>query len=114
MPDFGGTDSYANAISDIYQDNFDEGIFTGKGIYDLKVFHQILCDEIPENTVLSHDLLEGNYLRCGLVTDIMLLDDVPSKYNSYILRLSRWVRGDWQIINWLKNKIQVKNGKRKK
>ncbi len=63
--------------------------------------------------MLSHDLLEGNYLRCGLVTDIMLLDDVPSKYNSYILRLSRWVRGDWQIINWLKNKIQVKNGKRK-
>ena len=63
MQDLGGTDSYTNAISDIYQDNFNEGIFTGKGIYDLKMFHRILCDEIPENTVLSHDLLEGNYLR---------------------------------------------------
>ncbi len=109
----GGTDSYTNAISDIYQDNFDEGIFTGKGIYDLKMFHKILHDEIPENTVLSHDLLEGNYLRCALVTDILLLDDVPSKYNSYILRLSRWIRGDWQILNWLKNKIQIKNGNKK-
>ena len=106
----GGTDSYTNAVSDIYQDNFSEGIFTGKGIYDLKVFHKILCEQIPENTVLSHDLLEGNYLRCGLVTDILLLDDVPSKYNSYSLRLSRWIRGDWQILNWLKSNIKVKNG----
>lgn len=106
----GGTDSYTNAVSDVYQDNFGEGIFTGKGIYDLKVFHRILCEEIPENTVLSHDLLEGNYLRCGLITDILLLDDVPSKYNSYSLRLSRWIRGDWQILNWLKSNIKVKNG----
>jgi len=106
----GGTDSYTNAVSDIYQDKFNEGIFTGKGIYDLKIFHKILCEEIPENTVLSHDLLEGNYLRCGLVTDILLLDDVPSKYNSYSLRLSRWIRGDWQILNWLKRNIKVKNG----
>ena len=105
----GGIDSYTNAISDIYQDNFGEGIFTGKGIYDLEMFHKILCDEIPENTVLSHDLLEGNYLRCGLVTDILLLDDVPSKYNSYSLRLSRWIRGDWQILNWLKKNIKTKN-----
>ena len=110
MQECGGTDSYTNAISDIYQDNFNEGIFTGKGIYDLKLFHKILCDEIPENTVLSHDLLEGNYLRCALVTDILLLDDVPSKYNSYSLRLSRWIRGDWQILRWLKETIKIKNG----
>lgn len=106
----GGTDSYTNAISDVYQDNFKEGIFTGKGIYDLKMFHKILCDEIPENTVLSHDLLEGNYLRCGLATDILVLDGYPSKYNSYSLRSSRWVRGDWQILFWLKRKIKIKNG----
>lgn len=106
----GGTDFYTNAISDIYQDNFAEGIFTGKGIYNLKVFHKVLCEEIPENTVLSHDLLEGNYLRCALITDILLLDDVPSKYNSYSLRQSRWIRGDWQILNWLKANIKVKNG----
>lgn len=110
----GGTDLYANAISDVYQDNFGEGIFTGKGIYDLKVFHQILANEIPENTVLSHDLLEGSYLRCGLATDIFLLDGCPAKYNSYILRLHRWIRGDWQLINWLRHDSTVKNGSKKK
>lgn len=94
----GGTDSYTNAISDIYQDNFEEGIFTGKGIYDLRAFHEVLCNEIPENTVLSHDLLEGSYIRCGLATDILLLDGYPFKYNSSMLRNHRWIRGDWQIL----------------
>ena len=101
----GGIDAYSGAISDIYQDNFGEGIFTGKGIYDLKVFDKVLKDAIPENTVLSHDLLEGIYTRCGLVTDVILLDSYPTKFNSYIKRLSRWIRGDWQIISWLKNVI---------
>ena len=104
-----GIDSYTNAISDVYQDNFDEGIFTGKGIYDVEIFHNILFNEIPENTVLSHDLLEGNYLRCGLATDILVLDDYPSTYNSCILRQSRWIRGDFQIAKWLTNKITIKN-----
>ena len=108
MQGCGGTDSYTNAISDIYQDNFKEGIFTGKGIYDLNLFHKILCDEIPENTVLSHDLLEGIYTRCGLITDVILLDSYPTKFNTYITRLSRWIRGDWQIILWLKNRIRDK------
>ncbi len=106
----GGTDSYTNAISDTYQDNFGEGIFTGKGIYDLEVFEEILNNQIPENTVLSHDLLEGNYLRCGLVSDVMLMDGYPYKYNSYITRLHRWIRGDWQILMWLKNKVRDKKG----
>ncbi len=106
----GGVDVYANAISDIYQDNFEEGIFTGKGIYDLKVFSTVLNNEIPENTVLSHDLLEGSYLRCGLATDIMLMDGYPVGYNSAKARLHRWIRGDWQIILWLKGKIRNKRG----
>ena len=101
----GGIDTYTNAISDIYQDNFDEGIFTGKGIYDLEIFSKVLKNAIPENTVLSHDLLEGNYLRCGLATDILIMDGYPSKYNSFTNRLSRWIRGDWQITKWLTNKI---------
>ena len=100
----GGIDSYVNAISDIYQDNFGEGIFTGKGIFNLKLYSKILKNEIPENTVLSHDLLEGNYLRCGLASDILIMDGYPTKFSSYITRLSRWIRGDWQIIKWLKNK----------
>ena len=106
----GGIDSYTNAISDLYQDNFGEGIFTGKGIYDVKAFSKVLKNAIPENTVLSHDLLEGCYLRCGLATDIMLMDGYPCKYNSFMNRLARWIRGDWQIINWLKGKVNSKIG----
>lgn len=100
----GGIDSYTNAISDTYQDNFKEGIFTGKGIYDLKVFSKVLKNTIPENTVLSHDLLEGCYLRCGLVSDIMIMDGYPTKYTSFMNRLSRWIRGDWQIVKWISKK----------
>lgn len=103
----GGIDSYTNAISDIYQDNFKEGIFTGKGIYDLQVFSKVLKDKIPENKVLSHDLLEGCYLRCGLASDILLMDGYPTKYNSFMNRLSRWIRGDWQIISWLKGPFNL-------
>jgi len=110
----GGTDSYTNAISDIYQDNFEEGIFTGKGIYDLNVFYKVLNDEFPENTVLSHDLLEGSYLRCGLASDILLMDGYPAKYNSFIQRQHRWIRGDFQIMQWLKGTIKIKNGTTRK
>ena len=109
-----GTDSYTNAISDVYQDNFDEGIFTGKGIYDVKVFSLTLKDEIPENTVLSHDLLEGSYLRCGLASDIMLMDGYPTSYLAFRTRLSRWTRGDIQILRWIKSKIKNKEGIKKK
>lgn len=109
----GGTDLYANAISDVYQDNFDEGIFTGKGIYDVQTFYKVLSNEIPENTVLSHDLLEGCYLRAGLDTSVLLLDGAPSKYNSYMQRLHRWIRGDWQLLGWLKNTVVAKNGVKK-
>lgn len=107
----GGIDSYTNAISDIYQDNFKEGIFTGKGIYDLEVFSKVLKKAIPENKVLSHDLLEGSYLRCGLASDILLMDGYPTKYNSFMTRLTRWIRGDWQIIGWLKPTLTT-NGKK--
>lgn len=103
----GGIDNYTNAISDIYQDNFQEGIFTGKGIYDVEIFSKVLKQEIPENTVLSHDLLEGSYLRCGLASDIMLMDGYPTKYASFMNRLSRWTRGDWQITRWLKSKLNA-------
>ena len=108
-----GTDSYTNAISDVYQDNFDEGIFTGKGIYDVNVFSNILKDEIPENTVLSHDLLEGSYLRCGLASDIMLMDGYPTSYSAFKTRLSRWTRGDIQILRWIQGTIKNKDGIKK-
>ena len=82
-----GIDPYSCAISDVYQDLFGEGIFTGKGIYELKTFHSVLTDAIPENAVLSHDLLEGAYARAALVTDLELVDSYPAKYSSYMARL---------------------------
>lgn len=100
----GGIDLYSNAISDVYQDIFGEGIFTGKGIFDVNAYNEVLKNEIPENLVLSHDLLEGSYLRCALATDILLMDGYPCKYMSFTKRLSRWIRGDWQIISWLNSK----------
>ncbi len=100
----GGIDLYSNAISDLYQDCFGEGIFTGKGIYNVEVYNEILEGEIPENTVLSHDLLEGNFLRCGLLSDTILLDGFPTSYMPYIMRNHRWTRGDIQIVSWLKSK----------
>ncbi|MBQ9279781.1 MAG: hypothetical protein IJ215_01865 [Clostridia bacterium] len=100
----GGIDIYSTAESNVYQDVFEEAIFTGKGIYHVEVFDKVLTGEIPENTVLSHDLLEGSYLRVGLASDIEVIDGFPSRVNSYMLRLHRWTRGDWQIVRWLKNK----------
>ncbi len=102
----GGIDIYTNAISDVYQDLFKEGIFTGKGIYDLEVFHNVLSKAIPENTVLSHDLIEGTYVRTGLLTDLEFFDGFPAKYNAHSMRLHRWVRGDWQLLPWLRGKIR--------
>lgn len=103
----GGLDPYTTAASDVYQDLFREGIFTGKGIYDLHIFNKVLDKAIPENKVLSHDLLEGSYIRTGLATDIVLYDDYPKKYISHIKRQHRWIRGDWQIISWLSSKSPI-------
>ena len=101
-----GIDMYTSAISDVYQDVFSEGIFTGKGIYDLDVFLYMLNGEVPDNSVLSHDLLEGCFARTALITDIELVDGYPAYYNSSSMRLHRWVRGDWQLIPWI-----IKGGK---
>ncbi len=106
----GGIDPYTTAISDIYQDLFGEGIFTGKGIYDVQVFNKVLKGAFPENTVLSHDLLEGSFVRTALATDIELIDDYPSGYGSYMMRLHRWVRGDWQLIGWLRRTVKNEAG----
>ena len=106
----GGMDLYTTAVSDVYQDLFGEGIFTGKGIYELDIFQSILKKAIPENSILSHDLLEGCYIRAGLATDVELIDGYPSKYNSFSMRLHRWVRGDWQLAPWLKYRVKDNQG----
>ncbi|WP_445664689.1 GH36-type glycosyl hydrolase domain-containing protein [Fodinibius sp. AD559] len=96
-----GIDPYTTAVSDIYQDLFGEGIYTGKGIYDVRAFHTVLNDRFPENRILSHDLIESNYVRAALSTDIELFDEYPTNYASYCKRNHRWTRGDWQIASWI-------------
>lgn len=110
----GGIDPYTTAVSDIYQDIFDEGIFTGKGIYEVDTFQRVLDGRIPENAILSHDLLEGCHLRAGLVSDIELVDGYPAGYGSYAARLHRWVRGDWQLLTWLAGSVRNGNGEKRK
>jgi cyclic beta-1,2-glucan synthetase len=96
-----GIDPYATAVSDVYQDLFGAGSYTGKGIYDVDAFEAAAGRTFPENHILSHDLIESNYARCGLATDIELLDDFPARYHAYARREHRWVRGDWQLLPWL-------------
>ena len=96
-----GFDIYTRAVSDVYQDLYGEGIFTGKGIYEIATLHAVLDRRFPRNSLLSHDLIEGAYTRAGLATDIEVIDDYPSHYSAFTRRKHRWVRGDWQIAQWL-------------
>ncbi|MEM6312644.1 MAG: glucoamylase family protein, partial [Planctomycetota bacterium] len=95
-----GVDPYTNAVSDVYQDLFREGSFIGKGIYDVDVFKRVLGGRLPDNRILSHDLLEGAHVRSGLVSDVQVYEDYPSSYLVDTARRHRWVRGDWQIAPW--------------
>lgn len=106
-----GLDPYSTAVSDIYQDLNGEAVFTGKGVFDVQAFHKVMENRLPENHILSHDLIESAYIRTGLATDIEFFDDYPGTYNSYTKRNSRWTRGDWQILSWLFPTVPEKNGK---
>ena len=106
-----GFDIYTRAVSDVYQDLFGEGIFAGKGIYEVSILHQVLDRRFPRNALLSHDLIEGSYARAGLVTDIEIIDDYPSHYSAHTRRKHRWVRGDWQIAQWLFGRVPDESGR---
>ncbi|MCX6091047.1 MAG: cyclic beta 1-2 glucan synthetase, partial [Candidatus Atribacteria bacterium] len=96
-----GIDPYTRVVSDIYQDLFGEGSFIGKGIYDVDAFERAVNGRFPENRILSHDLLEGCYARAGLMSDVQLYEEYPSRYSADVSRRHRWIRGDWQIASWL-------------
>jgi cyclic beta-1,2-glucan synthetase len=96
-----GVDPYTTAVSDTYQDLFGEGIFTGKGLYDVNAFMAALEHSVPENSLLSHDLFEGLHARVALASDVELVDEYPSSVLSHARRQHRWIRGDWQILFWL-------------
>ncbi len=107
-----GIDPYASAVSDVYQDLFGEGSYTGKGIYDLDAFEAAMADRVPENALLSHDLFEGLFARAGLVTDLELFDEYPSNYLVSAARLHRWARGDWQLLPWILGRARHATGGR--
>jgi cyclic beta-1,2-glucan synthetase len=106
-----GIDPYTRAVSDVYQDVFAEGSFVGKGIYDVDAVRQALDSRLPENRILSHDLLEGAYARAALVSDITLFEDYPSTYAADVSRRYRWMRGDWQLTPWLTHSVPHADGR---
>ncbi len=106
-----GIDPYTRAVSDVYQDLFGEGSFIGKGIYDVEAFEQVLGGRLPDNRILSHDLLEGCYARCGLLSDVQLYEEYPSRYSADVSRRHRWIRGDWQIARWIMPSVPGPDGR---
>ncbi|HEX5874373.1 MAG TPA: glucoamylase family protein [Pyrinomonadaceae bacterium] len=106
-----GIDPYTTAVSDVYQDFFGEGSFTGKGLYEVDAFQRTLENRVPSNCLLSHDLFECLFARAALTTDIELLDDYPATYEAYAKRAHRWTRGDWQIIRWLFPRVPDGDGR---
>jgi cyclic beta-1,2-glucan synthetase len=107
-----GIDPYTRAVSDVYQDVFREGSFIGKGIYDVDAFEQAVARRFPENSVLSHDLIEACHARSALVSDVELYEEYPSRYNTDINRRHRWIRGDWQIAQWLLPRVPGPDARR--
>jgi cyclic beta-1,2-glucan synthetase len=108
-----GIDPYCTAVSDVYQDLFGEGSFTGKGIYDVDAFMASEDGVFPENHILSHDLIEGCHARVGLVTDVEVFDEYPSRYDAEARRQHRWVRGDWQLLPWLAPTVPTEHARRR-
>jgi len=101
-----GIDPYSSAVSDVYQDLFGEGSYSGKGIYDIDAFETALHGRVPDNTMLSHDLFEGVFARSGLVSDIEVVEEFPARYDVAAARLHRWARGDWQLLPWLLGRVK--------
>ncbi len=108
----GGIDPYSSAVSDVYQDLFEEGSYTGKGIYDIDAFEAALAGKVPENALLSHDLFEGIFARAALATDIELFEEFPSRYEAVAARQHRWARGDWQLLPWFFGRAHLGAGRR--
>ena len=107
-----GLDPYTRTVSDVYQDAFGEGSFIGKGIYDVDAFESALANRFPDNRILSHDLLEGCLARSGLLSDVQLYEQFPSRYSADVARRHRWIRGDWQLLGWLRRRVPLPDGRR--
>lgn len=96
-----GIDPYTRSVSDVYQDVFQQGSFIGKGIYAVDAFEQAVDGRFADNSILSHDLIEGCFARAGLLSDVQLYEEYPARYSADVNRRHRWIRGDWQLLPWL-------------
>jgi len=96
-----GLDAYSSSASELYQDLFGSGTYSGKGLYEIDSFEAALAGRVPDNTLLSHDLFESVFARCALVGDISLFEEYPSHVGVAALREHRWARGDWQLLPWI-------------
>lgn len=105
-------DIYTRAVSDVYQDLFASGIYVGKGIFDVNAFRRSLAGRVPEDAVASHDLFEGIHGRVALASDIVLYEQFPATYPEFARRWHRWVRGDWQLLPWLRRNVPAGAGRR--
>lgn len=103
-------DIYSRAVSDVYQDLFGTGIFVGKGIYDIAALQGAMAGRVPDNHVLSHDLFEGLHGRAALASNLVLYEDLPPTYPEFAMRQHRWIRGDWQLLPWLRRQVPMADG----
>jgi hypothetical protein len=94
----GGLSSYSVMISNLYQDLAGVGTYCGKGVIDVPAFAGALEGALDDERILSHDLIEGLIAGAGQLNDIAVFDGYPESYSKYLKRLSRWTRGDWQLI----------------
>ncbi len=101
-----GIDPYSASTSEVYQDLFGEGSFSGKGLLVVSAMHAVLGARLPSEQVLSHDLLEGSIARCAAVTDITVIEDAPFHADVAASRVHRWTRGDWQLLPFLANPLR--------
>ncbi|MBQ2973852.1 MAG: hypothetical protein IJE19_05805 [Clostridia bacterium] len=96
-----GISSYDSATGERYRDLFGESIFCGKGLIDVDTYYSLLDKGLPNESILSHDIIESCYLRTGYVSQAQITEDFPQTVLSYFRRLHRWVRGDWQNIRFI-------------
>lgn len=107
----GGTTTYDASCSELYQDIYDRAIFSGKGLIDVSAYQSILPNLFSDETLLSHDIIEGGFLRALYASDVELIESYPSDGVSYFKRLNRWIRGDFQNTNFIAKTVTFKKGK---
>ncbi|MFW5780048.1 MAG: glucoamylase family protein, partial [Bacillota bacterium] len=96
--------------SSFYYNLFGKDVFCGKGIFKLKLFYNKLEGVFPSKKILSHDILEGALLKTGCGGTIF--EDAPTSFLSERERRKRWMRGDIQLLPFIRRSWKNDEGKR--